>query len=129
MKAPNKIETQTALIHIQNDILFLIYKEKADIGIEEITENLEARKKLQEHKKMLTLVDVREVWNYSDDARKIVSGDEFKKITLAMALVVGYSLPVKIVANFFMKINKPNYPTKLFKSEEKALEWLENFKK
>mgnify|MGYP001055441327 CR=1 FL=1 len=122
------VETKTAKIYLKDDILFLIYNQKAEIGIDEIEENLEKRIELQENKKMLTFVDVREVWEYSSEARALVGGDKFKAITTAMAVVVGYSLPVKIVANFFMKINKPNYPTKLFKKEESAIKWLNSFK-
>jgi hypothetical protein len=122
------IETKTAQIYLKNDILYLTYNEKSVIGIEEIKENLEARIKLQEAKRVLTFVDVREVWEYSPEARAIVGGDDFKAITIAMAVVVGYALPIKIIANFFMKINKPNYPTKLFKNEENAIKWLNSFK-
>jgi hypothetical protein len=122
------IETKTAQIYLKNDILYLTYNEKSVIGIEEIKENLDARLKLQEAKKVLTFVDVREVWEYSPEARAIVGGDDFKAITIAMAVVVGYALPIKIIANFFMKINKPNYPTKLFKNEENAIKWLNSFK-
>jgi hypothetical protein len=122
------IETKTAQIYLKNDILYLTYNEKSVIGIEEIKENLDARLKLQEAKKVLTFVDVREVWEYSPEARAIIGGDDFKAITIAMAVVVGYALPIKIIANFFMKINKPNYPTKLFKNEENAIKWLNSFK-
>ena len=33
------------------------------------------------------------------------------------------SLPQKIIADFYLKINKPKKPTKIFYSLEKALEW------
>ena len=59
---------------------------------------------VQKGKAMKTLVDISGVWQYSDEAREFVSSDQFKKITIAMAVVVGSSLPVKIIANFFMKI-------------------------
>lgn len=76
---------------------------------------------------MKTLVDVRGVWNYSDEARQIVSSESFKKITVAMALVVGYSSPTRMVANFFMRINKPVTPTKLFTNKKSAKKWLKNY--
>ncbi|MGB0882175.1 MAG: hypothetical protein ACPGSO_04430 [Vicingaceae bacterium] len=122
------IETKTANIYIKDGVLFLVYKDKAVIGINEIRENLEARIKLQGGEKVLAFVDVRKVWSYSEEARALVGGNEFKDITLAMAVVVGYSLPVKIIANFFMRFNKPNYPTKLFKKEENAIKWLKNYR-
>ena len=121
------VETKTANIYIKDNIVYLIYKEQADIGISEIEENISVKTNIQEGKKMKTLVDVTKVWHYSDEARKIVSSERFKSITIAMAVVVGYSLPIKMVANFFMKINKPLTPTKLFSNREKAKEWSDNF--
>tara|TARA_R110001592_G_scaffold45282_5_gene144879 strand:- start:2110 stop:2481 length:372 start_codon:yes stop_codon:yes gene_type:complete len=121
-------ETKTANIYIEDDIVYLIYKAKADVGVDEIEENLNVKTKMQQGKAMKTLVDVREVWQYSKEAREVVSSKRFKKITIAMAVVVGYSLPVKIIANFFMKINKPITPTKLFNNKETALKWLIDYK-
>lgn len=34
------------------------------------------------------------------------------------------ALPQKIVGNFYLKFVKPQVPTKLFRTEEKAIEWL-----
>lgn len=123
------LETKTATIFIEQDIVFLIYKEKADVGVDEINENIEAKIKLQKGIPMRTIVDVRRVWQYSDEARKIVSSSRFNKITTAMAVVTGHSLPIRMVGNFFMKINKPITPTKLFTSKEEGLSWLRTFKK
>jgi hypothetical protein len=121
------IETKTANIYIEDKIVYLIYKSHADVGLHEIEENIKVKATIQKGEKMKTLVDVTWVWQYSEEARKIVSSEQFKNITIAMAVVVGYSLPIKMVANFFMKINKPLTPTKLFSNREKAKEWLDNF--
>lgn len=39
------------------------------------------------------------------------------------AIVIS-NLAQKIIANFYLKFNKPQMPTKIFTSTEKALEWL-----
>jgi len=39
-----------------------------------------------------------------------------------------HSLPQKILANFYLKFIKPNVPTKFFRTEEKAIEWLNQYK-
>ena len=49
------------------------------------------------------------------------------KNTLADALVIN-SLAHKILANFYMKMNKPVKPTKIFTSQKKAVDWLKNLK-
>ena len=37
------------------------------------------------------------------------------------------ALPQKIMGNFYLKFVKPNVPTKLFQSEEKAIKWLKQY--
>lgn len=34
----------------------------------------------------------------------------------------------KLIADFYLKFNKPTMPTKIFKSKEKALEWIREIK-
>lgn len=46
----------------------------------------------------------------------------------ADALVVS-TLPQRLVANFYIKVVKPQVPTKFFTSKEKAVEWLKQFLK
>ena len=48
--------------------------------------------------------------------------------TIADALVIK-SLAHKMLANFYVKINKPIKPTKIFTIQEKALNWLISLKK
>jgi hypothetical protein len=45
------------------------------------------------------------------------------KNTIADALVIN-SLAHKILANFYMKMNKPIKPTRTFTSQKKAVDWL-----
>ena len=44
----------------------------------------------------------------------------------ARALLVE-SPVTRVMANFFISINKPPVPTKLFTSEDQAVAWLKNF--
>lgn len=43
--------------------------------------------------------------------------------TIVDAIVIS-NFAQKIVADFYLKFNKPPKPTKIFKSKEKALEWI-----
>lgn len=47
--------------------------------------------------------------------------------TLADAIVV-VGLLQRITADFYLKFNKPEVPTKIFRTEIKAREWLLKFK-
>jgi glutaredoxin len=37
------------------------------------------------------------------------------------------SIAMRIIANFYLKINKPQRPTKMFTHEEEAIKWLKTF--
>jgi len=43
--------------------------------------------------------------------------------------VIVTSLAYKLIANFYLKFNKPKRPYKVFKSENEAVEWLRTFVK
>ncbi len=53
--------------------------------------------------------------------------NEANKHGVADAFVI-HSLPQKILGNAYLKFQPPSIPTKFFSSEEKALEWLQEYK-
>jgi hypothetical protein len=122
------IETTTATYYIENDILVVRTKPGAEYSLKEVMEGFEARKKLQQSKQMLTLVDTREVFQVTREAREYGAKKEVEDLSIAMAILSGNSMAATIIGNFFIKFNKPSVPTKMFKSEEKALNWLLGFK-
>ena len=124
----NKLETSTAEYYIEGDILYAVFKPDADVDLEAAKEGIDARKKLQNGKPMLVLGDTSRVWQITSEARKYSSQKEVDAMNKAMAVVTGSSFTAVTAANFYMKINKPSTPTKLFKSRQKALAWLESMK-
>jgi hypothetical protein len=46
----------------------------------------------------------------------------------ASAILVSSPM-LKMMANFFILVNKPKNPTRMFTSKESAVEWLANFKR
>lgn len=75
-----------------------------------------------------TLVRMKEVTQVSHAAREFFAHDPANiGISAAAALVIGS--PVShIIGNFFLGLNRPNCPTRLFDDEVLALAWLEQFK-
>lgn len=57
------------------------------------------------------------------EVRTWASAPSGNKNTIADALLIS-SLPHKLMANFYMKFNKPVKPTKIFNSRDKAVQWL-----
>lgn len=70
-----------------------------------------------------TLVDLRELRSMSRDCRKYFAGPETARVQVAVALLVVSPL-ARAIGNFFMGLNKPLIPTRLFTSEADALVWL-----
>ncbi|MCC6252846.1 MAG: hypothetical protein IT238_10325 [Bacteroidia bacterium] len=60
---------------------------------------------------------------FSPEATKYISSAENNKIVKAEALVIT-GLATRIIGNFYLKINKPKRPSKLFTSRLAAIEWL-----
>lgn len=60
------------------------------------------------------------------DSRKFNGSEAVTKHCSAIAFLSN-SLAQKIFANFFMRIIKPNTPTRAFDKEEEAIQWLRGF--
>ena len=123
------IETSIATFYIEDGIVYMRSKKDADINLDATKLAIKARRTLQNNKPMPVLIDTSNVWQVSDEARAYSATKEVEELSIAMALLPGSSLATIMIANFFIKINKPSIPTKMFKNEGEAIEWLKKFKK
>jgi len=128
MNTSTIIETLIATLEIKDDILYLILKKDANVDLEGVVETVDARKVIQQGKPMLVLVDNRKVWQVTKEAQAYSYSKEVGELSLAMAILSGVSLPVMLISNFFMRFNKNHSPTRIFSDEDKAIEWLNQFK-
>ena len=72
------------------------------------------------------LVDLRGTAAASREARAYFAGPETAKVVSAVALLVGSPIS-SVIGNFFLRLNQPRYPTRLFTDEAEALPWLKGF--
>lgn len=101
-------------------------KRGAIVTLDEAKENSKAVMSLEGEKYPL-LVNTHGIKSITKEARDhFAVNNRATKIT-AMGIVVNSPL-TKTVGNFFMKFSKPSVPSKLFSSEEKAVEWLNEYK-
>lgn len=66
---------------------------------------------------------------YSDiftGVREFLASETAQKNMLADAIVIR-SLPQRILGNFYLKVNRPRKPTRLFTSVSEAERWLRDF--
>ena len=123
-----EVEIKSAFLSVRNGIVWLRIKPNFDIDVEFAKEGLDKRIELQNGKPALCVVDSRDMLNMTAEARKFIAEYE-KEHNLNIALaILSESLATNIIANFFIKFNKPYAPTKLFKDEESALAWLETYR-
>lgn len=76
--------------------------------------------------KFMTMIDFHQVKFTSKEARSYFSGERSTKNILAMAVLVR-SILQRTVSSFFIKLNKPKYPVKIFVDKNDAINWLRSF--
>ncbi|MBI1836470.1 MAG: hypothetical protein HYR91_04320 [Flavobacteriia bacterium] len=62
----------------------------------------------------------------SKESREYLAKKEALPYSLADAYVI-CSFPQKLVANFYLRINKPARPTRIFTDKNEAIKWLKTF--
>ena len=89
-------------------------------------ENIEAQARIRDAlgKEMTrVLIDMRQTTRITRQARNHYAGKRTASIQRATALLVASPLSATI-ANFFMGLNKPLSPTRMFTNEKEAIDWL-----
>lgn len=125
--ANKKIDLDKSSITFEEDhIAHLHLKEGQVVEIEELKAIFKAITDSAEGSKFRLLVTAADNASLSPEAREYASSAESSDVIVADAVVVqNYSH--EMTANFFIRFNKPNRPTKLFKHIEEAYEWLKTF--
>jgi hypothetical protein len=70
-----------------------------------------------------TLADVRGMASNERASRELAAGPEIAAVTSRMAILVGNPVS-RIFGNFFMRVTRPAYPTRIFTDEASARRWL-----
>lgn len=93
------------------------------VDIEQAKENSAAVSSLYHGKKFPLLIDSRGIQSMSRDARNQFTTRGRETYTTAFAIIIDSPLS-RVIGNFFMGINKPAVPTRLFDNERDAEIWL-----
>ncbi len=99
------------------------YQPRVELKLADAQREVEVATELTGGKSHLHLVDLRTIKSVEGKARATYAGDEMAKIAIAMALLVGSPVS-RVLGNFYIGLNRPSCPTKLFTDEAAALEWL-----
>ncbi len=96
------------------------------VDADDIRELLAALRRLGDGEALLVLSDIQGVKSVSGEARALGASDEAAALHVAAAIVVRSSL-TRMIGNFFLRLNRPGYPTRLFNSSAAGLAWLHSF--
>ena len=133
MNAISKIPKTTSDAAFSNEKfeLFIltpvIFKLKPKAGVElTVDDGYEMRKNFlifSKGNKFAVLTDTSNFFSTTSELRQLLASKEFTDLRFAAAFVTT-SMASKILGNFFIRVNKPATPTKLFSDEEAAFAWL-----
>ncbi|CAD5268119.1 MULTISPECIES: hypothetical protein [unclassified Imperialibacter] len=122
----DKIENEFASFFLKDGILHFIYKPNTELNLDAAKKVVEDRKTIQKGKSYPVLCDIRGLKDVDKVARDFLA-KEGSSLVDAVALVVD-SPAYEFMANFYLKVSKPDVPTKMFSSIEEALEYIKKFK-
>ena len=118
------IDTDDFLIEFRSDeIVKVTFKENMvlDVPLQEKLYELLAQ--ICEGKKYGFIFDAKDNVIITKEARENATRLEKNSSSFASA-AIATSLPYRLIANFYLKFNKPGIPFKIFKKEEEAIVWL-----
>ncbi len=125
-----KVETSTQKLYwdSENEIVWseLLANQTT---VELAQENIDAQERLRDSMnkaKTRVLIDMTSVTEISKEARDYFANERTASIQRATALLIGSPVS-RVIGNFFMGLNKPVSPTRLFTDPDKAIQWLHTF--
>lgn len=123
------VTTRCFETYLYNDcICVTIVLPESEIKIADAHENTKAVIEVSDGNIFPMIVDTRKIKSIEKEARDHFSMRNRKGQVSAIAILISSPVSV-IIGNFFMGLNKPAVPTKLFKDEERALKWVKQFNK
>ncbi len=113
---------------IEDGILFAVLQEKLKIlTLENAKEIVADRLKVSNGISRPFIIDLSKLAKVDLEARKYMATGDAVKLLNATAILVKNQL-TKLMANIYIRINRPEIPTRFFENKEEAILWLEKFK-
>lgn len=112
---------------VEDRILYITFKESLNITYEVARKLVQDRLRFQSYSNFDVICDISEVQSISSEARTYLS--TYGSNLLANVALVSTNTTVYTMALFYIKINTPKAPTKLFKSIIEAIDYIKSNKK
>ncbi len=117
-------ETDVFTMHVHsNAFMEFIVKKNVLLDSKDLWESRKLSLEYLPDTKFFVLMSAEEFFQITVDARSVGASVEYSEHLAAVALC-SKDLSLKILGNLYIKINKPQAPTKFFDDRAKAEEWL-----
>ncbi len=136
-RAPNKttydldlikmvlLKNSEVTIILQDRILLAVW-ESPSVDLLLAQRAVKYRVEATDYKTYPVLIDIRSIKNISKPARDFLASPAGCEGILAAAILIDSPL-TSLIGNFFLNINKPLKPTRIFNNEPDAKKWLVQF--
>lgn len=121
------MKNEFCTVEMENDIVCITFHHSIKLEENQAVEMVQLRKELTNNIPKHFILDGKNLTNVTKGARDYLASKDATDGIIAGAFLVDSPL-TKILGNFFLKISKPNKPSKLFTSKEEAIEWLSTVK-
>lgn len=119
----DKIETTAFYTWMGDDgIVRTVGKNNVVVELEQAMENSVIVNSFPGPERVPLIVDPRGVQHITKEARDYFSVKNRNSKVFCMAFIVSSPLS-RVIVNFFIQLSNPQMPTKMFSTEEKAVEW------
>jgi hypothetical protein len=119
-----KMEIPEATICLRSDrIVYVAYKENVTLDVKLQTHMLDLFREITGNQKTNFIFETDEGFVVTKEARENAANLEKDTPVKASAMIVT-NLATRLIANFFIKVNKPTLKYKLFGNHKDAIEWL-----
>lgn len=124
-------ELPTATFYLlEDDVVWIRYKELEDeFDLAQAKKHTQALEALNNGCPVHLVIDFRDLdIAFSREARAYFANSDGHSSVRASQAIILSGLAHKIVANFYIKFNKPSCPARIFSDPEDALGWVRNLK-
>ena len=105
-------------------VLLIKFKDKVDVDIEEAKKIMSLSYDIVGRTPFYLIVDARDVYSSIDhNSRKLMSEHKVNEFNIAQAIIVN-NMPIRLLANFYLKFYKHNNPIKVFTNIDEGREWV-----
>jgi len=127
MENPEIVNIAKASMWLGGDgIVRIIWVPGAEVTLEDAEESMAAWVKISQGKRRPMVVDTATMKSLAREARHLYASERAAKVACAVGIVVGTPVS-RVLGNFYLGLSNPHLPTRLFDSEDEALEWLKGY--